>query len=190
MNIPNLLTIGRILLTVIFAVLMGIATPWGAIAALMCFTVAILTDFADGYIARKYQQISVFGKIMDPIADKFLTLTAFFILAFHGMLFWWMVGLVAIREVVVTAARLRALMTGVVLPAENAGKVKTVFQMTALTLALLLYCALLIFPQATWLSKIHFPLWLLIHGIMLVAVILTVWSGVIFFRTFSQKEVL
>ena len=90
---------------------------------------ASITDFYDGYLAKTRGLISDFGKIMDPISDKILMLSIFFALAYMGIVAWWMVILIAVREIYVTLDRLWSMKKGQVLSAERAGKIKTVFQM-------------------------------------------------------------
>lgn len=137
MNLPNRLTIARIVLTfafVFFAFQSGV-TP--RIIAVAVFLLASLTDFFDGYYAKKHNLISDFGKLMDPLADKFLILTAFFIFTVMHLVQGWMFALILAREVGVTLVRLRAMRRGKVLAAEGAGKIKTVLQiLTILTILL------------------------------------------------------
>ena len=188
MNVPNILTIARIVLTGVFAVLMLQPGIGWAMAALVCFALAALTDWADGYLARRYQLITVFGKIMDPIADKMLTLTAFIMLSRAGLIPFWMVALIAAREVLVTFTRLYALITGTVLPAEASGKVKTVFQMTAIGLALLCYAARSWASLADVYKNSGFFLAVLINSVMMIAVILTVYSGIAFYGHYLKNK--
>ena len=105
MNLPNILTLSRIVFA-LFIVLMLLAnTLSGNIAATLLFAVASITDFYDGYLAKKQGLISNFGKIMDPIADKILMLCVFGALAYLGMVQWWMVIVIALREIAVTLSR-------------------------------------------------------------------------------------
>jgi len=187
MNIPNMLTMARIVMTVFFVILMQGPSAAGAFTAFGLFILACLTDLADGYIARKYNMITVFGKIMDPLADKVLTLSALLLLAMNGMVVSGFVLIVALREVSVTAVRLQALATGRVLPAEASGKIKTVFQMSAIILALMIHCALRWEPTAVVTAKFYFPLAVFINGVMMIAVLLTVISGAAFFKNLSTK---
>ena len=100
--------------------------------AVAVFTLASLTDFYDGYLARKYNVESDFGKLMDPIADKFLILAAFLAFVRMHLVDDWMVVLILGREIIVTGLRLFAITKGKVLAAEKAGKHKTVSQMVAI----------------------------------------------------------
>ena len=106
MNLPNILTISRIVLAVVLVFLLEESSSTGNILAVIVFAIASLTDFYDGHLAKKRGLVSNFGKIMDPIADKILLLSAFGVLAHIGMIAWWMFIVIAIREILVTASRL------------------------------------------------------------------------------------
>lgn len=133
MNIPNFLTMLRFVMTLGFLYLF----PINILASAILFVLAAVTDFFDGYLARKYQLITSFGKIMDPIADKFLVLSAFGIFAYNSYIPWWMFWVIAIREIGVTLFRFWAMSKGKVLAAEQAGKIKTVLQISAICFILL-----------------------------------------------------
>ena len=132
MNLPNKLTITRIILTFIFIYFISQEGFVAITAATLLFILACLTDFADGYIAKRYHQVSDFGKLMDPIADKFLILAAFLAFVRMQIVENWMVILILGREIIVTSLRIFALSKGKVLTAERAGKHKTVSQMVAI----------------------------------------------------------
>ena len=100
------------------------------------FVVAFITDALDGYIARKYQMITDFGKFLDPIADKLLVTAAFFALVEQQKLSSWIAVIIISREFIVTGVRLLASSKGVVIAAGNLGKIKTILQTIALTLML------------------------------------------------------
>lgn len=178
MNLPNKLTILRIILSVIFAFVLFQQTFISILIALSLFIIASITDFLDGYIARKYNLITDFGKIMDPIADKFLILAAFFIFAYYDVIYMWMFVVIAFREISLTIFRLIMIKKGAVLAAENLGKYKTVFQILSIVV-ILLY---LLFSQAKLYenySQTIFHLWYYINQLLMwITVILTVVSGV------------
>lgn len=136
MNVPNLLTVIRIFLTFIFIFFLTQDSVKAIVLAFLVFIVASITDFLDGYIARKKNLITVFGKIMDPIADKFLVLSAFYMFAAAAIFPFWMFFIIAFREIGITLLRFKAMRKGTVLAAEKAGKAKTVFQITAIILIL------------------------------------------------------
>jgi CDP-diacylglycerol---glycerol-3-phosphate 3-phosphatidyltransferase len=185
MNLPNFLTFSRVLfagLLVFFLIQNSLVSDC---LAFCVFIVASLTDFYDGYFAKKRGLISDFGKIMDPIADKILILTIFAVLAYMGLIEWWMVVTIAAREILVTASRLHAMSKGQVLAAERAGKIKTVVQMAAIFI-ILLY---LIASQAntTWFTAAEESWRSLINVFMVMAVFLTVGSGAAYFRNKWEK---
>lgn len=181
MNLPNVLTILRMILAVLFAVLMERHAWLATVLAGTVFAVATLTDFWDGFLARKYKLQSNFGTIMDPIADKVLMLTAFMIFAQMGVLQAWLVWVIAAREIMVTASRLLAVRRGYVLAAETLGKIKTVCQMTTIAVILLV----LVLQQAPFLdgcALLHRPFWMeLVGWLMTVTVAITVVSGISFY---------
>ena len=131
-NLPNALTVVRLVLVPVFVVL-GLQQSWSALwAAFVVFTVAAITDRFDGELARSWGQITDFGRIADPIADKALTLGGFGLLSYQGFLPWWLTILIAVRELGITAMRAFFLRRGVVVSANQAGKQKTFMQMVAL----------------------------------------------------------
>src|SRR5476649_2166201 len=115
MNLPNVLTISRIVLAIVLIFLLEESSSTGNIWAVIVFAIASLTDFCDGHLAKTRGLVSNFGKIMDPIADKILLLSTLGVLAHIGMVAWWMFIVIAIREIVVTASRLLAMRQGQVL---------------------------------------------------------------------------
>ena len=131
-NLPNALTVVRLVLVPVFIVL-GLQQSWSALwAAFVVFAVAAITDRFDGELARSWGQITDFGRIADPIADKALTLGGFGLLSYQGFLPWWLTILIAVRELGITAMRAFFLRRGVVVSANQAGKQKTFMQMVAL----------------------------------------------------------
>jgi len=186
MNLPNILTLSRIVMAVVLIFLLEQGSATGNILAVVVFTIASLTDFYDGHLAKTKGLISDFGKIMDPIADKFLLLSTIGVLAHIGMIAWWMFIVIAAREILVTASRLLAMRQGLVLAAEHAGKIKTVVQIIAVS-AILLY---LVAQQSEFCSYWFFNvqrIWADVnYSLMILAVILTVYSGIDYFRHKSK----
>ncbi len=133
MNLPNKLTIVRIILAPLFLVLMVVNFPHHYLAALIVFIVASLTDMLDGKIARKHNLITNFGKFMDPLADKMLVHAAFigFLYLDIGFGMLWINFILLTREFLVTSARYMAATNGKVVAADIWGKLKTVMQMVA-----------------------------------------------------------
>lgn len=136
MNLPNKLTISRIVLTFLFMLLLFSHGLTVKIMALFTFLAASLTDLCDGYFARKYNAVTEFGKFMDPIADKILVLAAFFAFIELELVPAWMVVVIVLRELIITGMRLFALTKNIVLPAQEGGKHKTASQMIAILVIL------------------------------------------------------
>ena len=124
----------------------GAAGMWMYIS-LALFIVASLTDFIDGYIARKYKQVSDFGKFLDPLADKLLTIACMCMMCEWGMMPAWALMIVLTREFAVTGLRLVAVQNGTVIAAGWSGKVKTASTMVGL-------CFVMAFPTASWLVTV------------------------------------
>ncbi|MDO8580286.1 MAG: CDP-diacylglycerol--glycerol-3-phosphate 3-phosphatidyltransferase [Candidatus Omnitrophota bacterium] len=182
MNLPNCLTLLRIVLTFLFIVFLVRDGLTEKIVAALLFAMAALTDYLDGHLARAKGLITNFGKIMDPIADKFLVLSAFYVFAYLELIPFWIFGVIAIREVGITAWRLQAVSRGTVMAAETAGKYKTILQMLAIG-AILFYEILWSIPRlhdSFWNAAIHGFFYAGILALMSVAVGLTVWSGILF----------
>ena len=138
MNLPNKLTVFRVILIPFFVLFMQ---PYfgttGRYIALAIFIIASLTDMLDGKIARKYNLITNFGKLMDPLADKLLVCSAMICLIATGQLAAWIVIVIIAREFIISGFRLVASDNGIVIAASYWGKFKTVFQM-AMTIVLIL----------------------------------------------------
>jgi len=165
MNLPNKLTIARMCMVPLFMIALLINTPASRIAAAVIFALASLTDMLDGQIARKYNMITNFGKLMDPLADKVLTAAAMICLVELGDLAAWIAVVIIFREYLITGLRSVAANENIVVAANIWGKVKTVCQMIALIL-------LMLKPQIIALCGINIGLW-----VMYVAVALTIYSG-------------
>ncbi len=150
MNIANRLTIARIVMIPVFLLMMcfqkdalgtvnvlqsNLSVSW--ILAMIIFTIASITDFLDGYLARKYHLITNFGKFADPLADKLLVMTAFITLVGASVIPMWIVAVIVCRELAVTGLRLLLVNDGEVLAAAWPGKVKTATQMLAIIFLLM-----------------------------------------------------
>jgi CDP-diacylglycerol--glycerol-3-phosphate 3-phosphatidyltransferase len=138
MNTANKLTILRMILVPFFMAFLMIDGVWQRMAALVIFIIASVTDAVDGYIARNYNQVTTFGKFMDPIADKMLTTSAFIVLLSLGRMSPWALMLIMVREFMVSGIRLLAVAKGTVIAASMSGKIKTVSQMVAIIAAIIL----------------------------------------------------
>ena len=138
MNLANKLTIMRIILIPLFLVFILVKDiPYGSLIALLIFVLASITDKVDGYIARSRNQITNFGKFMDPLADKMLVISALIALVECGLIPSWMVIVIIAREFAISGLRMLAASEGLIVAASWWGKIKTVIQIAA-TMALLL----------------------------------------------------
>jgi CDP-diacylglycerol--glycerol-3-phosphate 3-phosphatidyltransferase len=132
MNIPNQLTVSRFILATAFVGVMVARFPYHETLALVLFTIASITDYFDGKIARRDQLITNFGILMDPLADKILVCSAFIAFVERDWTPAWMAIIVVARELVITGLRLLAASKNVVLAAERYGKHKTISQIVAI----------------------------------------------------------
>jgi CDP-diacylglycerol---glycerol-3-phosphate 3-phosphatidyltransferase len=164
LNLPNMLTVLRIMLVPVLVVALLGDTREGDVLAAVVFALASLTDFVDGYLARSRQDVTTFGKLMDPLADKLLIVAALVALVSLDRLEAWIAMVIITRELAVTVARLGASQAGVVMEASNSGKLKTCLQIAAILA--------LIAVQGE-------PLW--VSVLVYLAVIVTVVSGLDFF---------
>lgn len=144
MNLPNSLTLARMVLVPILVVVLLTEVPGGLILGFstefvgaVIFALASLTDWLDGYLARRRRQVTWIGQMLDPIADKLLTSAAFISLVALGLAPAWMVALIISREFVITALRSLAYTKGITIPASRLGKIKMVSQVTAILLLML-----------------------------------------------------
>lgn len=138
MNLANKLTIIRIFLVPIFLIFIAVrGIPYGTIIATAVFVLAALTDKLDGYIARSRNQITSFGKFMDPLADKLLVTAALISLVEYQIIPGWAAMIIIAREFAVTGLRTIAASDGVVIAASWWGKIKTVTQIVAIIIALI-----------------------------------------------------
>lgn len=174
---PNTLTMVRIVASPIIVVLMAFPLhPVRCFFASLVFTIAAITDYFDGHFARKYGQVSDFGKAMDPLADKFLMTAAFVMLTWQGLIPGWAVCVIVGRELGITGMRNILVEKGQDISASKLGKWKTGFQIAACIGLLLHYPLLGLLPS---------------HEIGLVlfwiAVVFTVWSGADYFIK-ARKE--
>ena len=167
MNLPNRLSLLRVLMIPIMVALLYVHTPLCNYLAAAVFALASFTDFLDGYIARKNGLVTTFGKFVDPLADKLLVLSSLIMMSYHGLMLAWVVVVILGRELAVDGLRMIAVSRGQVIAAGWLGKVKTVSQMI-----LVLYLMLLRIPvMGHWFG-------MLLCGWV---VIITVWSGVDYF---------
>ncbi|HEX2084494.1 MAG TPA: CDP-diacylglycerol--glycerol-3-phosphate 3-phosphatidyltransferase [Solirubrobacteraceae bacterium] len=168
LNVPNVLTVVRILLVPVLVVALLDETDHGDLLAAIVFAAASLTDFVDGWLARRRQSITTFGKLMDPIADKLLIIAALLALVSLDRLESWVAMVIIAREVAVTVARAQA---PEVIPAAGWGKAKTVVQVAAI------FFLIAYDPTPAW-----------VDGLVYTAVAVTVVSGVDFFLSLRRSQ--
>jgi len=140
MNLPNQLTVLRLILTMVFVGVTASNASWAFSIGLPLFIAASITDWMDGAIARKRNLVTTFGKLMDPLADKILMCATFVVLTAHHLIPAWVVILILSREFLVTGLRLVASSQGAILAADSLGKLKTILQI-ATAIYLLLFLA-------------------------------------------------
>ena len=178
-NLPNQLTIGRVCAIPLFIILLMMGFR---VAATVLFLLAAFTDMLDGKIARKYNLVTNFGKLMDPLADKLLTMAAFVCLVELGDIPAWMVVVILGREFIITGMRQVAAAEGIVIAAGWSGKIKTVCQMIAIPLLMLNNWPCSMLPFNLPLDQI--ALW--------AALVMTIWSGTEYIiknkQVFSMKN--
>lgn len=137
MNLPNQLTVARLFITLGFVAALSSEWRFGNTAGLILFIAASITDYADGEIARRYNLVTDFGKLMDPLVDKIMMAAAFICLVPRAFPAWVAVIIIS-REFLITGLRLLAASKGVVMPAERLGKHKTIWQIVTVIFFLLL----------------------------------------------------
>lgn len=209
MNFPNLLTLSRLFLALFMMALLAMSFPFSKSIALLVFAIAGFTDFLDGYIARKYNLITSFGQLMDPLTDKVMVCAAFVSFVeitlvhpgtfLHGgapvnglslvpLVPAWITVIIISREFLVTGLRLLAVNRGVVISAGKWGKHKTVWQIIAIVLLLLglsIRHDYLRLADAETLASFDFVFVYVAHGIAVAVALITVASG---FLYFSQHQ--
>ncbi|HEY4811360.1 MAG TPA: CDP-diacylglycerol--glycerol-3-phosphate 3-phosphatidyltransferase [Solirubrobacteraceae bacterium] len=176
LNLPNLLTVLRIMLVPALVVALLGNTPGGDVLAAVVFALASLTDFIDGYLARARDSITTFGKLMDPLADKLLIVAALISLVSLHRLAAWVAMVIITRELAVTVLRLAATQAGVVMAASMFGKVKTCLQIVTILAIIAVHGP---------------PVW--VTALLYVTVVVTVLSGLDYFfglrRRMQQAQV-
>jgi CDP-diacylglycerol--glycerol-3-phosphate 3-phosphatidyltransferase len=176
LNLPNILTMARIAAIPLMAALLLSPTKSAGFWAAAVFALASITDWLDGYLARRMGIVTVFGKFLDPIADKLIVMAALIMILPFDRVPAWMVLVILGREIIITGLRGIASNDGIVIPASDLGKFKTIFQIVAILGLVLHY-------DYNWFFGIAHPLLTVnMHNIgmfyLWIATILTIWSGV------------
>ena len=184
LNLPNILTMTRIAAIPLMAVILFSPSKSSGFWAAVVFSLASITDWLDGYLARRMGIVTVFGKFLDPIADKLIVMAALIMILPFGHVPAWMVLVILGREIIITGLRGIASSEGIVIQASDLGKFKTIFQLVAIIGLLLHYDYNWLFgiEQAWFHVNMHnvgmFFLW--------IATLLTVWSGVDYLARFIR----
>ena len=171
---PNALTLYRIAVVPVLVVLMTFPSRWTTFTAAMLFSAAAITDYLDGYFARRRGLVSNFGKVMDPVADKLLVTSTFIMLSDQGWIPAWLVCIIVGRELAVTGLRNIVVENKADVSASSLGKYKTGFQIAAVIPLLFHYPYLGVDLNAVG--------WVFLWG----ALVLTIWSGVDYFVKFRH----
>ena len=171
LNVPNVLTVMRILLVPVLVAALLVETRHGDTIAAIVFALAAFTDGLDGYIARSRRAITTFGKVMDPIADKLLITASLIALVSLNRVAAWVAMVIIAREFAVSSLRVAAAQQGAIIPASVLGKIKTVTQMAAV---ISLIAAP--HPHAVW-----------VQALVYVTVVATVGSGVDYFLNVRRE---
>lgn len=181
-NLPNMLTLGRILIIPLFVWLTYEANPLYSFWAAALFTLAAVTDVVDGWLARKLNKITVTGKFMDPLADKLIVLAALVMMVRLGRVAAWLVIVLLAREFIVTGLRQIAASEGMVIAAGQEGKWKTSMQLVGLISLCIHY------THPLWLIWWSVPVNYNVVGTVLLdlSVVLSVWSMVVYFQAFLR----
>lgn len=180
MNLPNAITFSRLILTALFVAGTSFGGTAGRWTALVCFVIAAISDWLDGYLARKLGLVTPMGKLMDPLADKVLVCSAFVYLSARGFCPVWVAVVILAREFLVTGLRQLALEAGHVMAADRLGKWKTGLQLTY-CITCLVWLAVSPVAQGYWfLDLLRFlsrPAWWLVPCSLWLALTLTLVSG-------------
>ena len=184
LNIPNILTMTRIAAIPLLAGLLMSPSRSAGFWAAAVFSIASITDWLDGYLARRMGIVTVFGKFLDPIADKLIVMAALIMILPFDRVPAWMVLLILGREIIITGLRGIASSEGIVIQASDLGKFKTIFQLVAIIGLLLHY-------NYNWLFGIQHPLFVVnMHNVgmffLWIATLLTVWSGADYLTRFVR----
>ena len=167
LNLPNSLTLLRILLIPVFVWFFSESSPDRALAAALVFACAAFTDFLDGYLARKSGQITNLGKLLDPVADKLLVASGLILLVQFQRVAVWLAIVMIAREMIVTGARVVAAKEGFVVPADSLGKFKVIGQIGGIL------CLIL---QGVWVQS-EGPLATIGTGLLYIALFFSLFSG-------------
>ena len=179
-NLPNGLTLARIAVIPLFVWFTYDADPWYSMWAAVIFAGAAITDVVDGYLARRWNLVTVVGKFLDPLADKLIVTAALVMMVRLGRVAAWVVIVLIAREFIVTGLRAVAANEGIVIPAGQEGKWKTSTQLVAI-IALCIH-----YTHPIWLgfATLSVDFNVVGQGLLYVSTVLSVWSAGVYFKDF------
>jgi len=185
MNLPNKITLARVGMIFLFLVISNtddiVGEEYSHVWKVFGLAIAFLagfTDFVDGYLARKYNMITDFGRLMDPVADKIFVTTAFIVLVENNILSGWIAVIILSREFLVTGLRLLAASKGQIVPADSTGKLKTFLQMIFLILGGAIWVGWIDKSDSIFFKSDVMFIW---FSSLMIIVLITVYSGVSYF---------
>lgn len=183
LNAPNLITMARIALIPFFVAMLGAESRRNSFWASLVFGAASATDFVDGYVARRLQLITSFGKFLDPLADKLITMAAYIELVYLARVPPWVVLIILAREFIISGLRTIAMSEGMVIPVSQGGKWKTALQLAGIVALIVHYPYPVDFLFATMPLNFHaVGLWL-----TYMSLVPSIWSAVDYFRSFVKE---
>ncbi len=188
LNLPTILTLSRIVVIPFFIYV----TPINNTVGMAVFSLASITDFLDGYLARKSGEVTTFGIIVDPIADKFLVIAALILLVDMGRVTVLPAVIIIVREFLITGLRVVALTMDIVIPAERGGKWKVGFQITAIICLILAGPDVGFYPMELLVEFLR-GIWLDVYDVgtaaLWVSIVLAIMSGVGYIKNFWRQTV-
>jgi CDP-diacylglycerol--glycerol-3-phosphate 3-phosphatidyltransferase len=188
LNLPTILTLSRIVVIPFFIYI----TPINNFYGMVIFSLASITDFLDGYLARRSGEITTFGIIVDPIADKFLVIAALILLVDMNRVSVLVAVIIIVREFLITALRVVALTMDIIIPAERGGKWKTGFQITAIICLILAGPDVGYYPME-WLVEFLRSIWLDVYDVgtaaLWLSIVLAIMSGYQYIINFWNQTV-
>lgn len=179
-NLPNMLTVARILVIPVFVLFTYDADPFYSLLAGLVFALAAITDVVDGYLARRWNLVTVVGKFMDPLADKLIATAAMVMMVRLGRLDAWVVIVLLSREFIVTGLRTIAASEGMVIAAGTEGKVKNALQL----IGIIALCVHYTHPVNLLVATVPVNFNAVGRSLLYVSTIFSVWSMVVYFRGF------
>ena len=193
MNLPNKLSFARIFLVpIIYVFYLAVPSPWGKLVAMLLFIAAAITDQLDGHLARKNNQVTDLGKLLDPMADKLLYCGCLFLIVVDGTIIapWGIIGLFIIfaRDTLVNGIRQVGATKGVVFAAPISGKLKAIFAYIFIPMFMFVAANIGAGAESTVWTTINYVIEIMAYVVFAIAIVVTIWSAIDY--TIKNKEVL